>query len=136
MIDLAALPSWVLPVAAAAGWTAIVVTLYWIMPTAVRRTSDGWSPLLGAALYVLFAALSGWSREVLWFAAVGWIAVVPPLLLLLGRLPDDLPSARDPRIRLHPQYPEVAARGRRAGLAMLALVVLLVIGTITSVRGL
>ena len=136
MIDLAALPSWVLPVAAATGGTAIVATLYWIMPTAVRRTPEGWSPLLAAAGFVVMAASSGWSRGTLWFAAVGWVAVVPPLLLLLGRLPDDMPSARDPRIRLHPQYPEVAARGRRAGLAMLALVILLVIGTVTSVRGL
>ena len=135
MIDLAALPSWVLPVAAAAGWTAIVATLYWIMPTAVRRTSDGWTPLLGAALYVLFAALSGWSREVLWFAAVGWIAVVPPLLLLLGRLPDDMPSARDPRVYQHPQYAEVAARGRRAGFAMVALLAVLFVATAAFVRG-
>lgn len=136
MIDLAALPSWVLPLAAAAGWAAILGTLYWIMPTAVRRTPDGWSPLLAAAGYVAVAAGSGWSRGTLWFAAVGWLAVVPPLLLLLGRLPDDLPSARDPRVRLHPQYAEVAARGRRAGVVIVVLVVLLMIGTITSVRGL
>ena len=93
VFDLRALPVWVLPAGAAVGWLVLLAVLYRMMPTAVRRSPSGWSPLLAAGLYLVMAFQSGWSRGVLWFAAVGWLAVVPPLLLM-GRLPDDLPSLR------------------------------------------
>lgn len=135
MLDLADLPSWVLPSGAAAGGALTLATLYWIMPAGLRRTPTALSPVLGAALFVVAAWLSGWSRGVLWFAAVGWVALVPALLLL-GRLPADLPSARDPRVYRHPQYAEFEARGRRAGYVMVALFGVIFIGTAALVRGL
>jgi hypothetical protein len=41
----------------------------------------------------------------------------------MGKLPEDMPSARDPAIFRHPRYREVTKRGRTAGMVILCLII-------------
>lgn len=53
----------------------------------------------------------------------------------MGKLPADMPSAKDPACRLHPEYPCVARRGRVAGMAVIGVTITIVALSVVRVRG-
>ncbi|WP_329568472.1 hypothetical protein [Kitasatospora sp. NBC_01266] len=76
------------------------------------------------------------SKGSLWFgASIFTLAAIP--LLWMGKLPADLPSAKDPAARRrHPQYRELERRGRIAGVGMILLIVLDIALSVALIRGL
>jgi hypothetical protein len=113
-----------------AGFFAAV--LFWMMPPTLRRAEGTVSVVAGIGVF-LAIGLSA-SRAVLWLGAVGsTVAAVP--LLWMGRLPRDMPSARDPASREHPQYRQVARRGRIAGLMIVVLDVCVIVLSAVYVQG-
>src|SRR5256885_17152804 len=100
LIDVERIPVLLLWVFAIIGCGILVATLLRIMPPAVRRGSGRNSVLLGTALYFIWAGASGGSRAVLWYGAVGFAVSAIPLSMI-GKLPSDMPSAKDPAIRDH-----------------------------------
>ncbi|MBY8882609.1 hypothetical protein [Actinacidiphila acidipaludis] len=134
-IDLQTVPTWLLWISATVGLGAFVAALFRMMPPALRRRGPGVSVWTAAALFMAASALSRNPRGALWFGAIGFLMTSLPLLWM-GRLPADMPSAKDPRARQHPQYGEVARRGRIAGLAILVLVVAETALSVAFVRGL
>jgi hypothetical protein len=122
-MDLTTWPTWLLWGWALLGAATLTAVLFWIMPPRLRRAEGGRSVALGIGLFVVFTALAGSPRSVLWFAGGGFLVAAVPLLWM-GRLPADMPSAKDPAARSHPSYDAVARRGRIAGIAILLLEVL------------
>lgn len=122
-MDLTTWPTWLLWGWALLGAAALTAVLFWIMPPRLRRAEGGRSVALGIGLFIVFTALAGSPRSVLWLAGGGFLVAAAPLLWM-GRLPADMPSARDPAARAHPSYDVVARRGRIAGIAILLLEVL------------
>ncbi|MFJ5922307.1 hypothetical protein ACIQF6_06795 [Kitasatospora sp. NPDC092948] len=67
--------------------------------------------------YSAAALLNRQTRTILFVGAIGFLLAAGPLRWM-GKIPEDMPSARDPEVRLHPQYKQVARRGRIAGIAI------------------
>lgn len=67
------------------------------------------SSLMGLGVLVVLV-LCARGRTVLWYTAI-CLATLALSLLTMGRMPADMPSARDPACRSHPEYPKVARRG-------------------------
>jgi len=127
------LPTWALWVIALAGTGVLGTVLFWMMPPALRTGEGGRSVVLGLGLFLVFAALGGSPRGMLWFAGGGFAAAAIPLLWM-GRLPADMPSAKDPAIRAHPRYKEVARRGAIAGIGIAVLTVAWIIAAVVIAR--
>jgi hypothetical protein len=108
------MPIWELSLIAAAAVTFMIGVLYWMMPPPLRRSRTAASPAVATLLLVAWVTTSRNPHAVLWLTAVCSAAVALPLLWM-GPLPQDMPSARDPACRQHPQYEAVARRGRIAG---------------------
>jgi hypothetical protein len=120
LINLNSLPMWTLLTVALVGLAVFVGVLFWMMPARLRRTGPGASVWLAAGLFILLTALTPNPRQNLWFGGV-LLAVAALPLRWMGKLPEDMPSARDPSARLHPKYRQVARRGRIAGFAIVVL---------------
>jgi len=132
VIDLRTLPVWAFWGLAALGIGLLVAVLFWMMPPPLRRGEGRRSVLVALGLLLVILARSS-SRGTLWYAAVLCGVTALPLLWM-GRLPADMPSARDPAIREHPRYPEFARRGRIVSVAIFALLALAVFLTMRYVR--
>jgi Mn2+/Fe2+ NRAMP family transporter len=102
LFSVHAVPVWELCLIAAAAVTFMVGALYWMMPPPLRRSRSALSPAAAVLLLVAWVATSRDPHAALWFTAV-CSAVVPIPLLWMGPLPHDMPSARDPACRRHPQ---------------------------------
>ena len=135
ILDLSGTPVWALWLFAIVGSSVFASVLFWIMPPALRKGSGLRSVLSGAAFFFVAAAVSGGSRAILWYGAVGFVAVSVPIFFI-GKLPTDMPSARDPSSRRHPQFKKFEGRGRIAGMAIILLIIVMVILTQIFVRGL
>lgn len=132
-IDLAALPTWLFCIFAAAGWGILFGVLFRMMPPPIRRA--WFRQVAFASVLVLGPLVLAHNRAALWFCAVGFTLCSLPLLWM-GKLPADMPSAQGPAVRRHPQYAQVARRGRIAGVAMGVLTIAMVVLTLIYVRGL
>lgn len=132
-VDLAAVPTWLLCVFAAAGWGILFGLLLRAMPPPLRRA---WARQVAFASVLIFGLLFlVHNRAALWFCAVGFTLCSLPVLWM-GKLPSDMPHAQDPAVRQHPQYVQVARRGRIAGVAMVVLAIAMVALSLIYVRGL
>ena len=118
------------------GLALLLGTLYWYTyPPSKRRMVAGRNLLRAIFLFSAWVAVSRDRRGVLWFAAVlAPLTVIP--LFWLGRMPADMPLARDPAVRHHPQYREFRRRGIRAGFGIVAGVLAAAVLSAVSVRGL
>lgn len=134
-VDIQAVPTWILWIFAATTLGLFVAVLFRMMPAALRRRGPGRAVGLGAAVFVAATAVSRDSRGALWFGAIGFLVASFPLLWM-GKLPADMPPASDPAVYRHPQYKEIARRGRIAGLAIVVLAVTEVALSVALVRGL
>jgi hypothetical protein len=117
LFSVQTVPIWQLCLIAVAAVTFMVSVLYWMMPPPLRRSRTAASPAVATLLLVAWVTTSRNPHAVLWFTAVCSAAAALPLLWM-GALPQDMPSARDPACRQHPQYEAVARRGRVAGSIM------------------
>jgi hypothetical protein len=135
LFSVQTMPIWQLCLIAAAAVTFMVSVLYWMMPPPLRRSRTAVSPALATLLLVAWVTTSHDPRAVLWFTAVCSAVVALPLLWM-GPLPQDMPSARDPACRHHPQYERVAHRGRIAGSIMVIAIVASVALSMAFVDGL
>lgn len=133
VLNLATLPLWALWVFALIGLMCLFGVVLWILPPRLRRRYPAVA-LLAIALFSGDAALARDPRPVLWFG--GLIGIGCLVLLSMGRMPADMPSARDPAVRQHPLFPAVARRGRIAGIALIIVAVTLVVLSAVFVRGL
>jgi hypothetical protein len=133
VLNLAAVPLWALWVFALIGLACLFGVALWILPPRLRRRYPA-VILLAIALFVARAALARDPRAVLWFGGVLGIGCL--VLLSMGQMPADMPSARDPAVREHPLYPAIARRGRIAGIAMVIVAATLVVLSAVFVRGL
>lgn len=109
--------------AAAIGWAALTAASFYVMPAWYRGEITRRSLIPGMLMFTVGSVLS---RSILWYGAV---ALVPLALILLvmGKLPDDLPPAYDPAIRSHPRYPAIRQRGMIVGFLMLGAIVATVV---------
>lgn len=121
-VDLASLPDWAFWVIACAALVVFAASVLRVLSPPVRRGKGGRSVAVGAALFLLWSGISRDPRSVLWIGSVGFVMAALPLFWM-GRLPADMPDARDPTARQHPRYVEVERRGRIAGCAMIALLI-------------
>ena len=121
VIDLRTIPMWAFWGFAAVGLGALVGVLFWMMPPLLRRGEGRQSVLVGLGLFLVILARSHSRGSLLFTAILCGLAALP--LLWMGRMPADMPSARDPAIKEHPQYRAVARRGRIAAVAMFGLLV-------------
>lgn len=133
-IDLASVPTWLLWIFAAAGYAFLLAVLGRMMPPTLR---SAWAKRIVFVTVVAFGplAFAHDPRWVLWFCAVGFAADALPLLWM-GKVPADMPSAKNPECRHHPEYPRVARRGRIAGVVIVGVTISIVTLTAVSVRGL
>lgn len=132
VLDLQSVPLWALWVLAGLGVGIFAGVAFWMMPPALRRGEGTVSVAAGIAVFLAVGLCA--SRPVLWLGALGFaVAAVP--LLWMGRLPRDMPSARDPASRQHPEYSQTARRGRVAGLAIVVLEVCVIVLSAIYVRG-
>jgi hypothetical protein len=132
VLDLQSVPLWALWVFVGLGGGFFAAVLFWMMPPALRRGEGTVSVAVGIGLFLLIGLAA--SRAVLWLGAVGFTVAALPLLWM-GRLPPDMPSARDPASRQHPPYRQTARRGRFAGLAIVVLEVCVIVLSDVYVRG-
>lgn len=119
IINVAAFPLWTLTLIGLAGIVAFFGAILRVLTPTLRRQY----PVIGVPvlIFLLVNALgTGDRRGWLWFYGLVGVALAIPLWWM-GPMPPDMPSARDPAIYAHPQYPVVARRGRIAGLGMLVL---------------
>jgi hypothetical protein len=133
-VDLAPVPTCLFWILAVAGYGTVSGVLFWMMPPPLRRA---WGRRVAFGSVVVFGPpiRAHDPRAALWFCAMGF-AVSSLSLLWMGKLPADMPSAQDPACRSHPQYAQVARRGRIVGVAIVVLTIALVVLTLIYVRGL
>ncbi len=118
LFSVQSMPIWELCLIAAPAVTFMVGVIYWMMPPPLRRRPrTAASPTVVALLLMALAATSRNPHAALWLTAICSAFVALPLMWM-GPLPQDMPSARDPACRQHPQYETVARRGRMAGYMM------------------
>ncbi|WP_370369021.1 hypothetical protein [Catenulispora sp. GP43] len=129
-VELSAVPIAALIALAAVGCAAVVGVVLYVMPKWQRAQIIRNNLAPGIAL---LAVVSTFSRIVLWYAAV---ILLPMALtvLVMGRLPEDLPRSTDPAIRDHPGYPMIRRRGIAASIALLTVILAGVIMTAVMVR--
>jgi Ca2+/Na+ antiporter len=132
-MDLEATPLGLLWAMAFVGICLFVGAVFFIMPAALRRETPGRAAALAGLGLIIWLVFSHGNRGQLWFLFIGSIVTALPLLSI-GRLPSDMPSRLDPRAHLHPDYETVRKRGRRAGMAYVALILLAAIFTASFVR--
>ena len=124
ILDLKTVPVTVLWIFAVTGFLVLFGTVLWILPPGLRR-----GPLLRALplalLLFVHPALTRDPRSDLFFEGSFGLSCL--VLLTMGRMPADMPSARDPAIRLHPAYPKVRRRGVIAGVTWATLFVALIV---------
>jgi hypothetical protein len=124
VINIAEWPPWTLWLFAVVGVSIMFGVVLWILPPPLRRKY----PLIAFVAIVplgVQAILSRDSRGWLWMFGLLGIAFLP--LLAMGQMPADMPSARDPAVRRHPQYAAVARRGRIAGIGLIVLLAALIV---------
>src|SRR5262245_24229467 len=103
IVDLQGMPLWGLWLFALSGMVVLGLTLLRMMPPYLRIGRGGLYLLVGAAIVVFGGLISSNPRSVLWFAGVlGLLNAIP--FLFMGKLPADMPSARDPAARRHPEF--------------------------------
>lgn len=128
------MPLWACWLVALAGSGVFAAVLFWMMPPPLRRGRPGASVVFAI---ILFLAWAGTSREAclsLFMGGVGlFVAALP--LAWMGRLPADMPSARDRAVRSHPRYREIARRGRIAGIGIVVLEILVIIFSVRFFSG-
>lgn len=129
-IELASLPVPALAASAAVGCLAVVVVLLRVMPRWQHAAIIRKNLVPGIGLLAVFSIFS---RIVLWYGAV---LTVPMALavLLMGKLPEDLPRSTDPAIRKHPQYAAIRRRGIAASVAVMTVIIGGVVLTAVFVR--
>jgi|EndMetStandDraft_7_1072992.scaffolds.fasta_scaffold115569_2 hypothetical protein len=120
MIDVAHVPEWILWILACLALSIFAGSVLRVLAPAVRRGRGVRSVAVGAAIFLVWAALSRSPREVLLVGSTGFFTSALPLLWM-GPLPADMPSAKDPAVRQHPRYKEVQRRGKIAGFAIVFL---------------
>jgi hypothetical protein len=110
-------PAW----AAMLGGTALFLgAVYWVTPPYRRRRTLTRRLLPAFGAFLVYSATVGRGPEQLVLAG-GGLAVGALPLLWMGKLPADMPSARDRTIGRHPGYLRIARRGRIAGVAIVVL---------------
>jgi len=117
-IKLSSIPIPVLVALAAVGFLAVGAVLLYIMPKWQHGQILRKNLAPGLAL---FAVSSFFSRIVLWYGAVIFLPMALAVLVI-GKLPEDLPESTDPAIRDHPQYPAIRRRGIAASIAVMAVI--------------
>ena len=129
-IELSAVPISVLIALAAVGCAAMVGVVLYVMPKWQRAQIIRNNLAPGIAL---LAVGSAFSRIVLWYTAV---ILLPMALavLVMGKLPEDLPRSTDPAIRDHPRYPMIRRRGIADSIAVMTVILAGVILTAIMVR--
>jgi hypothetical protein len=135
LIDLTRVPTWAFWALAITGNVIFAAVMFRIAQMPRRTRVAGQTFALFGVVIVGPAVSSHDPRMVLWFTALG-LGVCSLPLLGIGRLPADMPDARDPACRRHPQYDEVARRGRAAGIALCVLIVAMMPLSVIFVRGL
>jgi hypothetical protein len=133
LLDLATMPVWALWVFALTGLACVGGVAVWSLAPRLRQPHVA-VILLGAALFCARAATARDPRAVLWMGGLLGIGI-GLALLLMGRMPADMPSAQDPAVRKHPLYPVVVRRARIAGIGMVIAVVTLSVLSVLFVRG-
>ncbi|ACU69968.1 hypothetical protein Caci_1042 [Catenulispora acidiphila DSM 44928] len=117
-IELSSVPVAALIISAAVGCLAVAVVVLRVVPTWQRAqiVRNNLAPGVG-----LLAVIAFFSRKMLWYEAV---VLLPMALavLLMGKLPEDLPRSTDPAIREHPQYPAIRRRGIAASVAVMVVI--------------
>lgn len=120
MLNLRALPPWLLWVLACAGLTLVLGAALWISPPLRRKTL--WPLPLVLALWLVRVLVSRSPYLALWMTAVLSVSAAGPLLWL-GPVPDGMPRRLDPKSAVKPQYRAYVRRGRVAGLIFTVLVI-------------
>lgn len=133
-LNLQALPVWSVWLGAILGTAFFSYALFHMMPPLLRKRQPGWSVVLALLLFFAVAGFSNNYRTILWFGGTGFFVLSFPLLWM-GKLPADMPSARDPRVCQHPRYKEIVRRGRITGATMVILVIIQVTLSAIYVRG-
>ena len=131
VLDLETLPLWVLLTFAVVGVAALFGVTTWILPSRLRRRHSLVMLVVAALLFARVITTRD-TRGALWF--VGLMGVASLSLMVMGQMPADMPSAKNPAVRLHPLYQAIARRGRLAGLGYVALIVILSIVSLAYVR--
>lgn len=117
-IELASIPVPVLAASAAVGCLAVTVVLLRVMPKWQHAEIIRRNVVPGIAL---LAVISVFSRIVLWYGAVLTLPMALAVLLM-GKLPEDLPRSTDPAIRKHPQWAAIRRRGIAASVAVMTVI--------------
>ena len=131
-VDVGHLSTWVLRGFAALSVGLILGARYRVISRAAREES-GWA-FYGAGAPLAMVLLSR-DRAFLWYAAT-CIAAVGLSLLTIGRMPADMPSARDSACRSHPEYQRIARRGAIPSVVMLVLIAAGIVLSVKYIHGL
>ncbi|GAA2482284.1 hypothetical protein [Winogradskya humida] len=102
------------------GTALLAAALFRMTPPYRRRRSMTGRVLPALGIFLLFALTAGPSSGQLVLGGGGFAVAALPLFWM-GKLPADMPSAKDPGIGSHPDHPRVARRGRIAGIAIVIL---------------
>ena len=106
-------------VVAVAGAGLLAAALYWMRAPALRSRRRAGA--LGVAFVLLLVSEGArGDRSALVLSGVG-LAVAGLPLLVMGRLPDDVPSRRYPTMADHRRYRQLYRRGLVVGVAMVVL---------------
>jgi hypothetical protein len=132
VIDLESLPVWSLWVFAMAGLACLFGAARWVLPPS-RRYQRLWVVPVAVVALAVRAATAVNPRGVLWIW--GLIGFAGLTILFMGRMPADMPSAKDPAVRAHPQYAALVRRGRITGVALLGSIVVLLVLSANFVQG-
>jgi len=108
---------------AMAGGGLLLGVLYWMLPPPVR---DWRRSALLLAMVIAWSGVNRDSRIALLITALGGVFGTLPMLWM-GKIPADMPSAKDPRIGLHPRYGEIRRRGLIAGLSFCVIQLLVIV---------
>jgi chromate transport protein ChrA len=117
-ISVAEVPTWALGLAAFAAMAVLLMAIVRIFPADQRKRQARRMAGIMVLLVVWVGALR-FERESLWLGIVTGIVSLPAILAY-GRLPDDFPTANDPRRLHYRNYSQIARRGRRVGYVLVA----------------